>query len=193
MPAEDREGTEAAVGRWLKQPGDAVEEHEPLLEINTDKVTVEIAAPAAGLLGDVLKREGEAVRPGELLGRIRKQPDEGALSDPTPSSTSGEPELPALRPERVQAPHQDATGLSPAVRRMLREHGLAAGEIPKVARGGRLTPADVQAFVTTRPSQAGTRSGRMVPHTPMRKAIAAHMLRSVQAAPHVTSVFSTLR
>jgi 2-oxoglutarate dehydrogenase E2 component (dihydrolipoamide succinyltransferase) len=69
-PSEQTEGTRSQVLRWLKRPGDTVREHEPLIEIETDKVTVEVASPAAGVLREILRRENEAVDPGELLGRL---------------------------------------------------------------------------------------------------------------------------
>jgi pyruvate/2-oxoglutarate dehydrogenase complex dihydrolipoamide acyltransferase (E2) component len=70
MPADQNEGTEASVGRWLKNKGELVHENEPLVEISTDKVTLGIAAPATGMLLELLKVEGETVFAGELLGRI---------------------------------------------------------------------------------------------------------------------------
>ncbi|MGB9331629.1 MAG: biotin/lipoyl-containing protein, partial [Steroidobacteraceae bacterium] len=69
-PAEQTEGTRSQILRWLKQPGESVTENEPLIEIETDKVTVEVASPAAGVLREILKHEQEEIAPGELLGRI---------------------------------------------------------------------------------------------------------------------------
>lgn len=190
MPEEDREGTEASVGRWLKRRGEAVEEHEPLLEINTDKVTVEIAAPASGVLAELVKREGEDVTPGELLGRISTEAvaPQSDVAQVAEKSVAG--------PQRSANAAQTAAGeeLSPAVRRLIREHALDVALIPKVNRGARLSIADVEAYLASGAATAvangsGKRAGRMVLHTPMRKSIAAHMVRSVQAAPHVTSVF----
>ena len=69
-PAEQTEGTRSQLLRWLKREGDRVEENEPLIEIETDKVTVEIAAPASGVLRQIVKQEQEEIAPGELLGRL---------------------------------------------------------------------------------------------------------------------------
>ncbi|HUL19425.1 MAG TPA: biotin/lipoyl-containing protein, partial [Steroidobacteraceae bacterium] len=69
-PEEQTEGTRSQLLRWLKQVGDAVSENEPLIEIETDKVTVEVASPGAGVLSEILKQEQEEITPGELLGRI---------------------------------------------------------------------------------------------------------------------------
>ncbi|MGB8327671.1 MAG: biotin/lipoyl-containing protein, partial [Steroidobacteraceae bacterium] len=69
-PTEQSEGTRSHILRWLKAVGEPVVEHEPLIEVETDKVTIEIAAPAAGVLREILKRESDEIGPGELLGRI---------------------------------------------------------------------------------------------------------------------------
>ncbi len=185
MPAEEREGTAAAVGRWLKRQGDFVEQHEPLLEINTDKVTLEIPSPAAGRLTELCKREGDPVVPADLLARISTEASEAAS---TASRRAAQPQEQAALPLQAAAA---GDGLSPAVRRLLREHHLQAADIPKTKRGQRLTIEDVESYLGKRstPTASAKRTGRLLPHTPMRKAIAAHMLRSVQAAPHVTSVF----
>src|SRR6478736_6313346 len=74
-PAEQTEGTRSQILRWLKQVGEAVTENEPLIEIETDKVTVEVAAPGTGVLREILKQEQDEIVPGDLLGRI--QADEG--------------------------------------------------------------------------------------------------------------------
>ena len=70
IPSDQREGTETIVAAWLKKVGDAVSEHEPIVELSTDKVSVEVASPATGVLQEILKQENEQVEPGEVLGRI---------------------------------------------------------------------------------------------------------------------------
>jgi len=70
-PAEQTEGTRSQILRWLKQVGEAVTENEPLIEIETDKVTVEVAAPGTGVLREILKQEQDEIVPGDLLGRIQ--------------------------------------------------------------------------------------------------------------------------
>src|SRR5579885_2812819 len=82
-PQEQAEGTRSQVLRWLKSSGETVELDEPLLEVETDKVTVEIASPAAGVLREVLKQAEEEIAPGDLLGRIE------ALDAPGASAPSG--------------------------------------------------------------------------------------------------------
>src|SRR5260370_15608350 len=90
MPEDDTEGTEAVVGNWLKQAGDTVAENEPLVEINTDKVTLEVAAPAGGTLHEQRRATGDSVRWGELLGLVEtgtigvQRADDGATASPAP-------------------------------------------------------------------------------------------------------------
>jgi 2-oxoglutarate dehydrogenase E2 component (dihydrolipoamide succinyltransferase) len=193
MPEEQNEGTEASLGTWLKRVGDAVRENEPLVEISTDKVTIEIASPAAGILSEVLKAEGDAVLPGELLGRIQMDGvgvSASRLSSGRKMGSAG---------KTVAAAPAALDSYSPSVRRLLREHKLDPAQIPKVGRGGRITVEDVEAFLTQSAQSKGVAAGsskeesrfigRRVPHTPMRRSIANHMARSVQTAPHVTSVF----
>ncbi len=173
-PADQAEGTEMVVAAWFKQVGDAVAENEPLLEISTDKVTVEVAAPATGVLQEILKLVGQQVEPGELLGRIA-----AGASAATAAPTS------AARSEPTAA----AAELTPAVRRMLGEHGLSAGQIAGTGRGGRITAQDVEAHLASRTSALSAIPSRRVPHTAMHRSIAQHMVQSVTVAPHVTSVF----
>jgi 2-oxoglutarate dehydrogenase E2 component (dihydrolipoamide succinyltransferase) len=188
MPQEEKEGTEASVGKWLKQPGEAVAEHDPLVEINTDKVTIEIAAPASGVLGEITRAEGDPALPGDLLGLIYL----GGADSEAPASDSVAVPSPAPARQSQAAVDVAHDSYSPAVRRLLREHQIDPTSVPKIGRGGRLTIEDVTAFVAAGSKPAKTTStftGRRVPHTPMRKSIANHMARSVQTAPHVTSVF----
>ncbi|MBX7137215.1 MAG: 2-oxo acid dehydrogenase subunit E2 [Oligoflexia bacterium] len=182
FPAEQQEGTQSIVGRWLKQPGELVKQHEPLVEISTDKVSVEIASPAAGRLERIAIPEGSALQPGDLLGLIAP-------------SASGLIEGPAVRdtplPSAVKAAADPTADLSPAVRKLLNEHGLSADQIHGTGRGGRLTYQDVTAFIEQRgASSAAALPSRMQPHSPMRRMIASHMVQSLlHTAPHVTSVF----
>jgi len=83
-PAEQTEGTRSQILRWLKQIGQHVDENEPLIEIETDKVTVEIAAPVAGVLREILRHEQEEITPGELLGRLEAAGAERAAPTASP-------------------------------------------------------------------------------------------------------------
>jgi 2-oxoglutarate dehydrogenase E2 component (dihydrolipoamide succinyltransferase) len=199
LPADQAEGTRSQVLRWLKTVGDKVARDEPLVEIETDKVTIEVPAPAQGLLEEIAAAEGTDVAPGALLGRIR--PEGAAATTPPPVSAPARRATAAT----VVTPAPSGARISPAVRRLLAEHGLAAAEVRGTGEGGRVTVDDVLAagrkqtpradavFATAVPeagSPVGLESVRRVPHTPMRRRIAEHMVESLlRTAPHVTTVF----
>ncbi len=186
LPADQAEGTTNTVGKWFKAAGDSVKADEPLLEITTDKVTVEIAAPSDGVLVEILKAEGDTVEPGEPLGRIG--PAGAAAAEPAdaPAATTNTAETAAPRPRAPGADSGQAAELSPAVRRLIKEYDLDAAAITGSGRGGRITVEDVE---RARDGGAASSGGRRIPHTPMRKSIAHHMAQSMATAPHVTSVF----
>ncbi|WP_233222204.1 dihydrolipoamide acetyltransferase family protein [Allosphingosinicella deserti] len=193
----EQEGTKAVVRAWLKQIGDRVELNDPLVELETDKVAMEVPAPVGGVLREILlDLEAEAV-PGAILGRIdtdgeraNAAPATGAASPPPPSPATYQPDVrnPELR-------------LSPAVKRACLQHAVDPTTIAGTGRGGRVTRADVDKAVaegraaptatvadTRSRSDAGLRS-HDVPHDRMRLKIAENMLASVTQAPHVTAVF----
>jgi 2-oxoglutarate dehydrogenase E2 component (dihydrolipoamide succinyltransferase) len=193
-PAEQTEGTRSQVLRWLKSIGEQVAENEPLIEIETDKVTVEVASPGSGVLCEILKGEQEEITPGEVLGRI----DVKGLMDPVPPDVVDVPEG-ARRPKVGAATPPvgaAATRLSPAVRRLLAEHALDPATLRGTGMGGRITVEDVLSAVAAaggvsspaRPEVTG--GSHRIPHTPLRKRIAEHMVHSLlHTAPHVTTVF----
>lgn len=173
MPRLGESVMEGTVSRWLKRVGEHVDEYEPLLEIITDKVDTEIPSPAAGVLLRILVDEGETVAVGTPLAIIGA---DGAENDP-----------PALLTAARQA------RLSPAVARLLAEHGLDAAAVAGSGRGGRLTRKDVEAHLaqnrTGAAPAAPERPGELLPLTVMRRRIAEHMLASVRTAPQVTAVY----
>src|ERR1700692_145636 len=133
----NEEGTRATVLRWCKEVGDTVVKDEPLVELETDKVTVEIPAPADGTLVEVLKQVNAEVNPDEVLARL-------SLSGAAPQVTASPAvtETPAGTPAASDV--RDARKpLSPAVRRLLNEHSIAASEIEGTGRDGRITAQDV--------------------------------------------------
>src|SRR5687767_7184002 len=171
-PSEQSEGTRSQVQRWLKNIGETVAENEPLIEVETDKVTIEIPAPAGGVLREILKHEQEEIEPGELLGRIVSaaegvtQVAAPAAGDSTPAADSSPTQAPAARPAApgaevrtaAFAAHAEAlsTGRSsPAVRRLIAEHGLESAPIRGTGAGGRVTVDDVLAFVAARGASGG--------------------------------------
>jgi 2-oxoglutarate dehydrogenase E2 component (dihydrolipoamide succinyltransferase) len=196
-PSEESEGTRSQVLRWLKALGEHVATNEPLVELETDKVTVEIPAPASGVLRQILKGEGVEVAAGDLLGQIELDPASVAVP-----GAQVPPRAPAVASARVpDTPAPGARGpLSPAVRRLMSEHGLEPDEVDGSGQAGRITAEDVLKAAQARQGKSGAAAGagaaadappsHRVPHSPMRKRIAEHMVRSLlHTAPHVTSVF----
>ncbi len=184
MPVDSQEGTTSVIESWMKNVGDIVHRHEPLLEINTDKVAVEIPAPDSGVLVEILKQPGESVSPGELIGRIQK--GNGAVLP----SKEAQPEAPEVRQEISERHSREM--LSPAVRRMVAKHGIDRSLIKGSGRDGRVTVGDVERFLSARMegSTVGQGASRMIPHSQMRRRIAEHMVQSLlKTAPHVTDVF----
>jgi len=192
VPAE-QEGTRSQVLRWLKKAGEAVRENEPVVEVETDKVTVEVAAPAAGVLREILKQEREELEPGEVLGRIEAgavpaATGQAPVSPPSMASV-GRRDVSAETPT-VKAGGSRAAELSPAVRRLLKERGLESSAVQGTGQGGRITVQDVLRHASTQTSAPISTTGRLVPHTPIRARVAEHMVQSLlHTAPHVTSIF----
>jgi 2-oxoglutarate dehydrogenase E2 component (dihydrolipoamide succinyltransferase) len=188
-PDEHSEGTRSQVLRWLKKIGEPVAANEPLLELETDKVTVEISSPVAGVLREIAKHEQDPVTPSEVLGRIEPQAAAAAIGD---SARAAAPAVAAP----VQPPR--ARGLSPSVRRLLAEHQLDPVTLAGSGLGGRITANDVLRHANLAgpsaapdgPAPAAATAARLVPHSPMRRRIAERMVESLlHTAPHVTTVF----
>ena len=196
---DEQEGTKAVVRAWLKQVGDAVAVNDPLVELETDKVTQEVPAPVAGVLAEiVLETDAEAV-PGAVLGRIDSSPAKAGVQEAKPVADSPR-EAPGGAPGPRPAPGngEGETRLSPSVKRALLQHGIDPARIQGSGRGGRITREDVDravAAATTvsvgEPSTAQPRqfSSHDIPHDRMRLKIAENMVRAVAEAPHVTAVF----
>jgi 2-oxoglutarate dehydrogenase E2 component (dihydrolipoamide succinyltransferase) len=185
------EGTRATVLRWCKAVGDPVAQDEPLLELETDKVTVEVAAPVGGILIEILKQVNAEVNPDEVLGRLSLAAGAADAAAPGPATaaapataasteTSVTPPMPApASTSNVPQP------LSPAVRRLLQQHSLTAADVIGSGRDGRITAQDV-----TRHAVGATAAGNeRVTHSAVRRRVAEHMVRSLTEAPHVTTLF----
>ena len=192
VPVGQSEGTESYVSSWFKSVGDTIAENEPLLEISTDKVNMEVASPGTGRLVEILKSDGDQVEPGEVLGRIDTEV-EAAASAPVDAPPTASPQADGT--ERATAAQAGGSGeLSPAVRKLLKEHGLEASQVAGTGKGGRITADDVLKHAETQKTPGAAKAqgkipSHMVKHSQMRRSIAQHMVQSVAAAPHVTSVF----
>jgi 2-oxoglutarate dehydrogenase E2 component (dihydrolipoamide succinyltransferase) len=166
--------TEATVGRWFKKPGDAVKADEPLVELETDKVTVEVPAPVAGVLGDILAAQGATVAIGALLGALNEggaSPAKGTVSAPKPASPPPEtakPAAPAKQTEAVSSPAAAAPPPAPAARKVLAEAHIDAAEVAGSGRRGQVLKEDALAAVEAKraapqPSQAPRRESPSTP------------------------------
>ena len=207
VPVDQSEGSAGRVLRWVHAPGDAVQKDAPLVEIETEKVTVEVAAPASGELAEILLLEGAETPPGAVLAKLRMigvaapaAATTPATADVRTASTAGSGGAAAMPVAAAATPRDDSGRelLSPAVRRLLTEHALDPAAIRGSGRDGRITRADVESHVAQRARapggeaplpQASAQASRRVPHSAMRRRIAEHMALSVATAPHVTAVF----
>ena len=197
---DEQEGTKAVVRAWLKQVGDAVAENDPLVELETDKVTQEVPAPAAGVLSEIiLDTDAEAV-PGALLGRLstRGQQTKTVRPEPVEGLSSTSPAREEQGWDKLSPNGNVETRLSPSVRRACLQHGIDPARISGTGRNGRITREDVDRAVASatvvtvgEPATAQPRqfSAQDIPHDRMRITIAENMVRAVSEAPHVTAVF----
>jgi len=150
VPALGESVTEATIGKWFKKPGDVVAVDEPLVELETDKVTIEVPAPAAGVLTDVAVKDGDTVAVGALLGAIK----EGAGAAPTkapaqPAAAAPQAAPPPAPPKPAAAPKAPGAEmpLAPSVRKIAAETGLDAAAVPGTGKDGRVTKGDMLAAI----------------------------------------------
>ena len=231
LPHVGESVVEGTIGAWLKQPGDTVERYEPLVEVITDKVTMEVPSPVSGALLKVLAQEGETIPMGapiaemetdEALPETPTPPAPAVTADPSQSadlaSTTGYlvkdiapvgPTGGGAEPTQTTMPGAKTPGagarLSPAVRRLVREHGVDPSRIMGTGMGGRVTREDVLKYLESLPATATPPSVRPgsqpapahdpaadqeeqhLPLTPVRRLIADAMVRSVSQIPHAWS------
>lgn len=223
MPQMGESIAEGTVVKWLKKEGDWVGRDEPVVSITTEKVDVEVPAPAAGYLNKIFVQEGETVPVGKVLATIEEKREAAEVETKTESPalrTKAQPEVKVKVLETASQEKDLRRRYSPLVRKIATEEGIKLEELPERGSGlaGRVTKSDVLSFVEERkketvaqaiagkeiPSEApappvkapekpvepfALKEGEeLIPLTPMRKAIAEHMLRSVRTSPHVTSV-----
>jgi len=201
VPTLGESVTEATIARWLKQPGEAVAADEPLVELETDKVTVEIPSPQAGVLADLQFGEGDNVEVGALLARIME--GNGAAAAPAPAPKAAAPAAaPAPMPA---APAGDAlASAGPAAKKAAADLGIPAAAIQPTGRDGRATKADVHAAASApapiapaaapaaapaveAPAAGGNRSEERVRMSRLRKTIAARLKNAQNTAAMLTT------
>ena len=186
MPQLGESIAEGTVVKWLVPVGGMIEKDQSLLEVETEKVALEIPSPATGVLSEIIVKEGETVLVGTLLARIDSTPSSevinrvgGTVVRPMESASEGEDRY------------------SPAVRQLAKEHGVDLAQVKGTGAGGRVTKKDVQDFMTRSGAPAMTTTAigeqsmgeELLPFTPMRKTIADRMVRSRQTSAHVTTFF----
>jgi len=191
MPQLGESIAEGTVVKWLIGLGGAVERDQPLLEVETDKVALEIPSPATGVLTEILVPEGEIVPVGTLLARLDAEPAAGVVN-----RVGGV----VVRP--METGSESEKHFSPAVRQLAKEQGVDPSTIAGTGDGGRVTKKDVLDIVA-KGKASGARSSEthadpvsrpsphegIVPLTPMRKTIAERMVLSRRTAAHVTTFF----
>ncbi|MEY9267937.1 2-oxoglutarate dehydrogenase E2 component (dihydrolipoamide succinyltransferase) [Bradyrhizobium elkanii] len=149
VPTLGESVTEATIGRWFKKAGEAVAVDEPLVELETDKVTIEVPAPVAGTLGEIIAKDGETVAVGALLGQI----NDGAAAAAKPAAAASAKVAAAAAaasaapaPAAPKAPPADAP-LAPSVRKLSAESGIDASTVPGSGKDGRVTKGDMLAAI----------------------------------------------
>jgi 2-oxoglutarate dehydrogenase E2 component (dihydrolipoamide succinyltransferase) len=170
VPTLGESVTEATIGKWFKKPGDAVKADEPLVELETDKVTVEVPAPAAGVLQEIIAKDGQTVTIGAILGSIK----EGAAGATAPAAKDKSAPAAAGRPDQKTetakpiaagptpvAPRAGAEGQAPSVRRLGAESGVDPANVSGTGRDGRVTKGDMLSAIERGPSVSNAPSAQM--------------------------------
>ena len=143
VPTLGESVTEATIGKWFKKPGDLVAVDEALVELETDKVTIEVPAPAAGVLSDIAAKDGDTVAVGALLGQITDGVG-AAAAKAEAAPPAAKPAQPAPAPSK---PAQPEAPVAPSVRRLSAESGIAAATVPGSGKDGRVTKGDMLAAI----------------------------------------------
>jgi 2-oxoglutarate dehydrogenase E2 component (dihydrolipoamide succinyltransferase) len=184
VPAMGESVTEASVSKWFKQVGDSVKQDEPVAELETDKVTLEVGAPASGVLREIKAAQGSTVQVGALLGKIEEGAT-GNASKAVPATPA--PAKPAAAPAVVSP--QTSSSAGPAARKIAEESNIKLADVPGSGKDGRPTKGDVLAYAAT-PSQpakaAGPREER-VKMTKLRATIAKRLKESQNTAAILTT------
>jgi 2-oxoglutarate dehydrogenase E2 component (dihydrolipoamide succinyltransferase)/2-oxoisovalerate dehydrogenase E2 component (dihydrolipoyl transacylase) len=186
MPQLGESIAEGTVVKWLVPVGGMIEKDQSLLEVETEKVALEIPSPATGVLSEIVVQEGETVPVGTLLARIASTPPSEAIN-----RVGGV----VVRPMEPTPEGEDHH--SPAVRQLAKEHGVDLAQVKGTGTGGRVTKKDVQDFIARSgaPVTGATPRGEqsmgeeILPFTQMRRTIADRMVKSRQTSAHVTTFF----
>ncbi|MCG3864627.1 MULTISPECIES: 2-oxoglutarate dehydrogenase complex dihydrolipoyllysine-residue succinyltransferase [unclassified Photobacterium] len=185
---------DATVATWHKQPGDAVSRDEVLVDIETDKVVLEVPAPEDGVLEAIFEGEGTTVLTKQLIGKIKV----GAVAGEPTKDVPTEAEASPNKRNTASLTEETSEALSPAVRRLLSEHGIDAGAVKGSGVGGRITREDVEAYLKNQPAPVAVkapvvdaplahRSEKRVPMTRLRKRVAERLLEAKNSTAMLTT------
>lgn len=191
LPESVPDGT---IATWHKREGDPVSRDELLVDIETDKVVIEVVSPADGILGQILKTSGDTITSNEAIGSIQA----GAASAAAPSPAKPEP--PAKKDvskpqQQMQSTNSDAALLSPAAKKLIAEHGLDPAVVAGSGKDGRVTKEDVLGFIQSGASKggsdaashSGSRREERVPMSRLRAKVAERLLQATQSTAMLTT------
>jgi 2-oxoglutarate dehydrogenase E2 component (dihydrolipoamide succinyltransferase) len=197
MPQMGESVAEGTIVRWIKKIGDKVDRDEPLFEISTDKVDAEIPSPAAGVLSEILAKEGETVPVNSIvavIGTGAEAPREkaGKAGEAGRAAAVTAEPVAAKRAEPAKSVDEGHERTSPLVRQLAKEHNVDLSQVQGTGIGGRITKDDVLAFAERGPAAPGAKynaDDRIEKMSVMRKKIAEHMVASRRTSAHVHTVF----
>ncbi len=187
MPQLGESIAEGTVVKWLIPTGGRVEKDQSLLEVETDKVALEIPSPAAGYLTEVFAKEGETVPVGTLIARLEEVKPDGVVN-----------KVAGVILRHMEPPEGGRDYYSPAVRQLAKEKGVDLAQVTGTGAGGRVTRKDVLDYLakreaaqppSIRSAAAPSSNEQVLPFTPMRKTIAERMVKSRQTSAHVVTFF----
>jgi len=189
VPAMGESVTEATVARWFKKEGDAVTRDEPLLELETDKVTVEVPAPASGAVETISVRAGDTVQVGSVLGAIAEgkagAPSVVAASNPDSAAPKPAPKPTAAPKAEAPRPASDGVAVMPSVRRIAEESGVDPARVSGTGRDGRVTKSDMLSALEARAAARETKPVRVPagprPNAEREERVAMSRLRRTMA------------
>ncbi|TKF23902.1 2-oxoglutarate dehydrogenase complex dihydrolipoyllysine-residue succinyltransferase [Vibrio genomosp. F6] len=185
---------DATVATWHKKPGEAVARDEVIVDIETDKVVLEVPAPEAGVLEAIIEEEGATVLSKQLIARIKP----GAVAGEPTTDTAEDAESSPDKRHKATLTEESNDALSPAVRRLLGEHGLEASQVKGTGVGGRITREDIDAHLAAAKSApvaaapeveapAAARTQKRVPMTRLRKTVANRLLEAKNSTAMLTT------
>ena len=189
LDEEQREGTTATVAQWLINEGDFIEINQPIVELETDKVMMEIIAPASGILTQIKLNTGDEIYGERILGVI-----DSSIKKPNTTETEGKTITKEEKPKVIEKSvlKYTNTTISPAVRRLIQRNNIDVTLVHGSGKDHRITSRDIRNYLKNSASKSvADQDSQHIPLSSMRKSIANHMVQSLlHTAPHVTSVFN---